>query len=323
MSSQPPLDLSRYSWTENVLPIYPSGMFGKTCTAITEPPPRAPVHFPTVKEFTLRDLPKVMENVLKWPVSAAVMKLWFSLPARALSNKEKDGDVKPREIPRDYVNTDLITWAWLNRFERVQKAEAELMAKLNTANALRALDGLITSKTKQAFVEAGGKPAEIRNNFQNPIDLHSDWQFQFVKVGYQMNQVDDLYGALGNFILAAAVTKASLTQLRPGVAKLMIREVGIYVRDTFDFIGQQYLGHWSDKGLALQPFAVASNMAGNADIDMPTWHMPAWNPRMGWLKPVNNSDFRTLRNATQRGGDLVLFSDVRLKPVNLNIEIKL
>lgn len=164
---------------------------------------------------------------------------------------------------------------------------------------------------------------EIKNNPHSPIDLHSDWQFQFVTVGYKMNEVDDLYGALGNFILAATVTKAQLVLPRPGVARLSVREVGLYVRDTFDFIGQQYLGHWSEKGLALQPFAVASNIAGNTGIDMPTWHMPAWHPRVGWLKPVNNSDFRTLRNATQRGGDLLLLSDVKLKPVKIDVEFKL
>ena len=319
MSSQPPLDLSRYSWTENVLPVYPSGVHGKTCKVITEPPPRAPVHFPTVKEFTLRDLPKVMRDVLKWPVSAVVMQQWFSLPARELSGDEKDGRIKARDIPQDYVNTDLITWAWLNRFERVQKAEAELMAMLGTPNASDILGKRVTSFANITTKLSSQTPIQIQNNPQSLIDLHSDWQFQFVEVGYQMNQVDDLYGALGNFMMAAAVTKAQLVLLRPGVARLSIREVGLYARDTFDFIGQQYLGHWSEKGLALQPIAMATNIPN----DMPGWHMPAWHPRMGWLKPVNNSDFRTLRNATQRGGDLLLFSDVKLKPVKMDLEVKL
>lgn len=319
MSSQPPLDLSRYSWTENVRPVYPSGVFGKTCTAITEPPPRAPVHFPTVKEFTLRDLPGVMEYVLKWSVSAAVMKQWFSLPAREFMENEKLGLTKPRDIPKDYVNPDLITWAWLNRFERMHKAEAELTAILGTPNAAEELGNRIKRHANITTKLSSQTPIQIQNNPQSPIDLHSDWQFQFVEVGYKMNQLDDLYGALGNCMLAAAVTKAQLVLLRPGVARLSVREVGIYVRDTFDFIGQQYLGHWSEKGLALQPIAMATNIPS----DMPSWHMPAWHPRMGWLKPVNNSDFRTLRNATQRGGDLLLLSNVKLKAVKIDVEVKL
>lgn len=318
MSSQPPLDLSRYSWTENVLSVYPSGALGKTCKVITEPPPRAPVHFPTVKEFTLRDQPKVMRDVLKWPVSAAVMQQWFSLPAREFSRDEKDGRIKPRDIPPDYLNTDLITWEWLNKFERVHKAEAKLMEMLGTQGAKAVLQNKFKNQLTKLQTNTG-KTIDIQNNPQSPIDLHSDWQFQFVTVGYHMNQVDDLYGALGNFMLAAAVTKVQLVLLRPGLASLSIREVGLYVRDTFDFIGQQYLGHWSEKGLALQPIAMVTNIPS----DMPGWHMPAWHPRMGWLKPVNNSDFRTLRNATQRGGDLILFSDVKLKPVKIDVEVKL
>lgn len=302
-----------------MLPVYPSGIFGKTCKAITEPPPRAPVHYPTVKEFTLRQLPKVMRNVLKWPVSAAVMQLWFSLPARELSRDEKRGVTKPKHIPHDYMNTDLITWAWLNRFDRVHKAEAELMAILGTPNAAEELGERLRKSVRTTTKLSNQATIQIQNNPRSPIDLHSDWQFQFVKVGYKMNQVDDLYGALGNFMLAAAVTKAQLILLRPGVARLSVREIGLYVRDTFDFIGQQYLGHWSEKGLALQPIAMATNIPS----DMPSWHMPAWHPRMGWLKPVNNSDFRTLRNATQRGGDLLLLSDVKLKPVEMDIEVKL
>lgn len=319
MSSQPPLFLNRSSWTENVLPIYPSGVFGNNCTAITEPPPRAPVHFPTVKEFTLRDLPKVMEYVLKWPVSAAVMKLWFSLPAREFSRDEKEGRTKPRNIPRNYVNPDLITWAWLNRFERVHRAEAELLAILGSGNARKALGKIVPDELKNRVKVSDQTAIQIQNNPQSLIDLHSDWQFQFVTVGYKMNEVDDLYGALGNFMLAAAVTKAELVLLRPGVARLSVREVGLYVRDTFDFSGQQYLGHWSEKGLALQPIAMATNIPS----DMPSWHMPAWHPRIGWLKPVNNSDFRTLRNANQRGGDLLLLSDVKLKPVKIDVEVNL
>jgi hypothetical protein len=168
-----------------------------------------------------------------------------------------------------------------------------------------------------------GAPLEIRNDPQSLVNLHSDWQFQYVEVGYQMNQVDDLYGAMGNFMLAAAVTKAKLSILRPGTALLAVSEVGLYARDTFEFNGQQYLGHWSEKGLALQPMAMGLSTASNLPVDMPSWHLPAWHPRMGWLKPVNNSDFRTLRNNTQHGGDLLLFSDVKLKPVKLDIEVAL
>jgi hypothetical protein len=156
MSNNSPLALHKYSWTESVLPVYPSGVFEKTCKAITESPPRAPVSAPSSKEFTLRQLPQVMRGVLKWPVSAAVMEKWFSLPAREFTNREKQGDDSPKDISPQFVDTKLITWAWLNRFERVLKAEAALIASLGSSNALKILDNRLSKKLHAWFKVAAG-----------------------------------------------------------------------------------------------------------------------------------------------------------------------
>lgn len=284
-----------------------------------DPKPEYPVYSSFGNEFNLRLLPQVMRSVLGWSVSADVMQLWLSLPARQFTNNEKIGTTKPRDVPPQNINTELITWTWLNGFELVQQAEAKLMASLGTPNARRELEKLVPGKLKAQIKQAGQTSIEIRNNPQSPIDLHSDWQFQFAEAGYRVGKMDDLYGALGNFMLAAAVTKARLTMLRPGVARLSITEVGLYVRDTFEFNGQQYLGHWSELGLGIQPLATLghNNKRGPSE-----WRQLGWHSCLGWLKPVNNSDFRTFRAHTGRGGDLLLFSDVKLKPVQIDVEVR-
>lgn len=306
----------------NITPVYPVSMCSKTHFRITDPQPKCPASGCFSEEFGIPQLPQIMRQVLKWPMSAAIMEKWFSLPRREFTKEEKQGDTKPRDIPPQYVDTKLITWDWLNRFERVQQARSQLLAILGTS---KALDVLANRVKKNAAIMARlstQKSIEIANNPQSPIDLHSDWQFQFVEVGYQVNQIDDLYGALGNFMLAAAVTKASLTLLRPGVAHISVKEVGLYVRDTFEFNGRQYLGHWSEHGLGLQPLATASNLI-NSKFQESNWILPGWHPQLGWLKAVNNSDFRTYRERSGYGGDFLLLSDVKLAPVQLSVEIKL
>ena len=57
--------------------------------------------------FTVIDIPDVMEYKLAWPKSVEVMRKWFSLPARTMTDGEKKGDYP-------YVNshTDSIMFNW-------------------------------------------------------------------------------------------------------------------------------------------------------------------------------------------------------------------
>lgn len=291
-------------------------------TDVFSTPSRNPAFLPSEKEFHIRQLPRIMRSSLRWPMSAALMEQWFSLPEKQFTDKEKDGETKPRDMPRQNIDTQLITWKWLKQFERVQQAEAILLKSLNTPNAQNILAEKIRKNRDIQTLLLNKAPIDINNNPQMPIELHSDWQFQFTQVGYRFSQMDDLYGALGNFMLCAAVTKARLDILRPGVARLSISEIGLYARDTFDFNDKQYLGHWSEYGFGLHIFATANNF-NKWDWDLPDWRMPGWHPKLGWTKPVHNSDFQTYRQWTKCGGDLLLFSDVKTIPVKIDLEVKL
>ena len=58
--------------------------------------------------------------------------------------------------------------------------------------------------------------------------------------------------------------------------QVTIEEVGVYVKDSFDFNGNQFLGWW-----------------GPADV------------------PINNSDFQRWRAENHTGGDFLVYSDVK------------
>ncbi len=86
---------------------------------------------------------------------------------------------------------------------------------------------------------------------------------------------DGLTAALGSFNLQVAVAGKS-SQGPANLVTLVIEEVGVYVKDSFDFNGTQFLGVW-----------------GHRD------------------QPVGNDDFRRWRAEHHLGGDFMVFSDVK------------
>ena len=196
----------------------------------------------------------------------------------------------------------------------MEQGVQQVLATLGSPNARQQL----TQKFK-AFLLA--KPEKltpfpmILNFGLNPIDLHSDWQFQFAKVDYEPMIMDDLYGSLGKFAVYAAVTKAKIYKQSDKKYFVNVSEVGLYVRDTFDFNGAQYLGHWSKDGMGL---VLAGGIANARGVE---WKLPGLSPELGIFQPLNNSDFRAFRNNFGVGGDLLLFSDVRTQAVNIGVEV--
>ena len=66
---------------------------------------------------------------------------------------------------------------------------------------------------------------------------------------------------------------------------ICVKDIGIYVRDSFDFNGEQFLGFWNSN----------TNYGGK-------------NPLRG--TGVANKHFREFAKRTQKGGDYLVFSDV-------------
>lgn len=244
------------------------------------------------------------------------MELWLRLPAREMTKEEKEGELPARHYPKQYLDTRIINWEWLRRFSLVERGANEVLANLGTISARLKL----TQKFKAFLLGKSEKPAPfplILNFGLNPVELHSDWQFQFAKSDYKPLVMDDLYGSLGNFAVYAAVTKAKIYKQGDKKYFVTVSEVGLYVRDTFDFIGPQYLGHWSKEGMGV---VLAGGIANTRGIE---WKLPGLSPELGIVQPLNNSDFRSFRNNFGVGGDLLLFSDVRTQSVNIGVEITL
>lgn len=77
------------------------------------------------------------------------------------------------------------------------------------------------------------------------------------------------------------------------------------------------LGHWNENGMGIVAGAgIAASISSEAE-----WHLPAWHPGLGWMTPINNSDFRSWQERSGSGGDLLLFSNTKTEPVDITVEL--
>ncbi|MEI8611586.1 DUF6402 family protein [Enterovibrio sp. Hal110] len=263
----------------------------------------APPAHTTDKEFTVRDIPDVMRGKLGWPKSAELMELWFSKPAKEMTLSEKEGD---SPYDSNYTDTGLFSLAWLERFERAKKGKSALVSSevLWSDNAKLEIIDIVMKSGKKI----------IDNSALDIISLHDDWQFQLARVGYDFGVVDDLYGSLGNFAFYAAIHKAYVEEIE-SEKYIFVTEIAIYMKDTFDFIGSQYLGHWNEHGMGINVLGGALN---GAQME---WAMPGWNYTLGIAEAFGNSEFRDYRAGFAKGGDLLLFSDKETTRVYEKIKV--
>ena len=103
--------------------------------------------------------------------------------------------------------------------------------------------------------------------------------------------LNDLIAALGAFtfrvVLAGSVAPTSNNQYQIEVTK-----VGVYLRDSYDFQGFQFLGFWNDSNNSVS----------------------AINPLSG--SAVFNSTFRNWRDQNEAGGDYLVYSNVQTKTLS-------
>jgi uncharacterized Zn-binding protein involved in type VI secretion len=285
------------------------------------------------RKFKITDIPTVMRNTLNWPKSAELMELWFSLPAKKMTDNEKIGKTEASEYPAEYTNTTMFTWEWLEKFKKVREEEGDLKNRLNNSAAKNALKRKFAKYLNNYSTDIP-LPHTIQNEL-NAVALHSEWQYQRKSINYvPFDDIDDLYGSLGSFGLYAAVTKCTITKLTnhivtPNHYSVHVTEVGIYMRDTYDFNGNQYLGHWNFEGLDIDIAGGVWNQLDNIEDKIGTklidteYKMPHWsNTTNNLMEAFGNTDYQKYRSENSAGGDLLLFSDVKTVPVDITISVE-
>jgi hypothetical protein len=215
------------------------------------------------RDSVLTSIPGEMEWE-RWNQAAELLETWFERP--------------PATAPKYSAPvTKIIKMDWVLQFARAKAVYDEIIKeKIWTNGASQKRMAEILKKKPRAAGQLWGdlsKPVtEVDEEWINARPVVSGWS------------VDALTGALGAFELQVAIA-GKVRSIGGGEFEVSIEEVGIYVKDSFDFNGDQFLGVW-----------------GYRD------------------DPIHNSDFRKWRADNHLGGDFMVFSDVkrvRLNPPDL------
>jgi hypothetical protein len=311
----------------------------------TPDPPKAPKPVEqekTVPPFDIQEIPGAMRK-LHLPVSAALMERWFAgrlnySPTTADERAEINQDGKP--YPPDMYDTTTIKLDWIRKFTRTkERFDLLINEAIRSDIAHKQLYDML-APYKETYVDLF--PDELCK--KDPVLLHRHFQFQRVGVDGTFAQKinllltsqwersgapDDLTGALGSFVIYAAIGHACVTWNIEARRKMaMVTGIWMYVKDNYTFTDDkgersQYLGHWSSNGVIVIPLdAVAETSPYIPYIDSPvTLGDPLVKGNVYY--PVYNSDFRQWAIKHQRGGDFVTYSDRRYVPVVPPIRILL
>jgi hypothetical protein len=228
-----------------------------------------------------------------WLNGARLLETWFS---------------RARSVAPNYTAPETTTIkmdSWVLTFKRANNVYDEILqgriwsnppARAEVAKMLRRKN--LLGSAPQPFGRLG-----------DPVPLQDPDYINERPVG-DYTKFDDMTAALGYFnlrvVVAGTVGPApSAGAPGPGAAgppryEVRITEVGVYVRDSFDFEGDQYLGCWSDNPDAFSPLMPPSP---GGEFGM------SFQPPL--FTPIGNRDFRAWRDKTSRGGDFLVFSDLK------------
>ncbi|EKY3089509.1 DUF6402 family protein [Cronobacter dublinensis] len=293
----------------------------------------------TVRFFKITDIPDVMAS-MGWIIAEKFMRKWFNDSLYEMTREEKIGGKDMATIDKEHVLTDL-DFEWLLKSERVAKIFSNyvlsvsfvkdyhefLGKKATTSNALSNGLSVIISRIEQnGFFDRGSATfRECNMDFTSlsAMDLENKSQFNFIRIGSTIwekgtDELDDVYGALGSFIIKAAFTKMRIKSVGHECYKIIIDELGWYVRDTYDFINDnsdQLLGYWGWEGVKRPNLINWLKEPPLIECDGNDYYR------------VTNDSFVQYRNnigkkeTPPETGDFFVFSTVKKTPVSITIHL--
>jgi len=205
----------------------------------------------------ITNIPGIM-TANQWTHGAALMKHWFD------STGKND--------------TTTVTMDWVLGYARARDVYDNIINEKVYVNDA-AKQQIIALAKKKGVYKKGGSFGSTSGDVET---LDKDY-IQYRAVGSILDPIDDLNTALGTFVFRIIVEGS--VKGRGYHHCFTISKIGIYVRDSYDFKGDQFLGFWNDK----------TNYGGR-----------------NWFKgeSVSNKDFRDYTAKTGKGKDFIVFSNI-------------
>ncbi|OWB28824.1 hypothetical protein XocBAI20_12120 [Xanthomonas oryzae pv. oryzicola] len=276
-----------------------------------------------VPEFGIADIPAAMDG-LKWKEGARFMRKWFTGEPYVLPKAYKSGQGDDRQLrgtPHLLDDADIDDLC--SRSPRFKAVVDEVLGSfagehLESNDYIGMQDGFFDHLQRSTLVflrrlnrlgllDAGaGKFKEGDYDFSDldGIDLDQKTQFTFRAIGSSFwekatDALDDVYGAFGALTLKFAATKFRLYE-HAGYQTVLIDRVGMYVRDTYDFIGdEQLLGYWCKSGVIKPSMWAWTTDAPYIDSGGKRYYR------------ITNKHFNDYRNKHGKGGDFMVYTNVK------------
>lgn len=173
--------------------------------------------------------------------------------------------------------------SWVLTFPRARQIYDQLMRERIWANAAAQREITAMLRRKGFLMPA----SRSFGNLTQPVQVQDADYINYRVVDFGLFDLDDMSAALGNFAFRVLVSGSVTAASRVSGYQITITEVGVYIRDSYDFNGDQFLGYWDDSDNSVSMI----------------------NPLSG--TGVSNSDFRAWRSRNGRGGDFLVFSDIK------------
>ncbi len=239
-----------------------------------------------------------------WPVASALMQRWANGAAWTMPDTIKLGTTNPLSLPTTQFDDSLVKMNWLLKFPRVKTAHDSVIASALSVNAIKVL------KTRLANAGWTSGAFSLGSTSMDARTLDGSCQTNFAPLGSLGDTIDEFYGAIGKASFKVAVVGAVAVSANKKHV-FNVHKLGVYLRDTYDFNGSQPLGVWS-KDRCLSKVESAAYYADEINkLNPTTWpgRIIVGSPFDGF-ESFGNGDARDWRDASGKGGDFVIYSDV-------------
>ncbi|MDO5070287.1 MAG: DUF6402 family protein [Neisseria zoodegmatis] len=294
-----------------------------------------------LNRFKLRDIATVMRNH-GWHMGAKAQDAWFEGDYYEFTKEQKRRNElildDAEALKKGIVQPNFVTWKWLDSFPLVKKKYQELITQ-----------SIYSEKAKGELRKNINKNKENipKGTFHhlasaNILKYHLDWSFQHIKIGDSIEEkpirpssIEDWFVAFGSFGLYTAPYEIILTHKSGDIYRAKIPLIAVYAKDTYDYVGEQFLGFWNEKGVRILAGSIFDNGKAALGKELNSVKVTAPlldgdNIHTDLFLPVNNSDFRRWRETANKGQpkeqwkgrDMLLFSELLIVPTpNLDIEV--
>jgi hypothetical protein len=184
--------------------------------------------------------------------------------------------------------------------EMLSDGRAKLPTKLGEKTTFGTFDAkpIIKIWTDHDDADMHGKDVRVHHGIKQALEYIPTFEkYYFQNRPFKENKtvdVDDFYGSVAscNFHFIA---EGLLEQKQHGIEGVITR-LGIYLKDSFDYVGSQFLGYWS-----IKTRSVSKNVLKAIDGD----HIN-----------ISNSSYRDYRKSVGKGGDFYRYSNIYAFQVN-------